>query len=120
MKIKNIVAGFGLSLAALGAMAQANTPGLDQRQANQERRIQQGAESGSLTEREINRLKHGQDRVERIEDRAKADGTVTPRERARLQHAEDVQSQRIYQQKHDRQHDFNHNGRVDRPRRAVR
>lgn len=118
MKIKNILAMCGLSVFALGAMAQANTPGVDQRQINQEQRIQQGIQSGSLTEREANRLERGQDKVERIEDRAKADGKVTPRERARLQHAENVQSERIYQQKHDRQHDYNHNGRVDRPRRA--
>lgn len=28
--------------------------------------------------------------------------------------AQDVQSQRIYDQKQDRRHDYNHNGRVDR------
>jgi hypothetical protein len=52
-----------------------------------------------------------------MESRAKADGVVTRGERARLHQAQDVQSRRIYNQKHDRQHDFNHNGRVDRPHR---
>lgn len=100
--------------APLLAFAQG-TPGVDQRQANQEQRIQQGVQSGSLTPREAARLERGQEHVQNLEDKAKADGKVTPRERARLQHAENVQSRRIYNEKHDRQHDFNHNGRVDRP-----
>lgn len=106
-----------LSLGAGAVFAQANTPGVDQRQANQERRIDQGVASGALTPREANRLEAGQARVNRMENRAKADGVVTGAERARLQQAQDVQSARIYRQKHDAQHDFNHNGRVDRPRR---
>jgi hypothetical protein len=99
------------------AFAQANTPRVDQRQANQERRIEQGLASGSLTQREANRLEHGQQRIDRLEQRAKADGVVTRQERARLHHAQEVQGRRIAMQKHDRQHDYNHNGRVDRPAR---
>ena len=98
-------------------VAQAQTPStpvLDQRQANQEQRIQQGVQSGSLTQRETARLDRGQDRVQRIEDKANADGTVTRKERIRMQHAQDVESKRIYRQKHDRQHDFNHDGKKDR------
>jgi len=99
------------------AFAQANTPRIDQRQANQEQRIDQGVASGSLTQREANRLERGQQHVENMETRAKSDGVVTRRERARLEHAENVQSRHIYEQKHDRQHDYNHNGVVDHPRR---
>lgn len=110
-----IVAAIAFALP-IAAFAQANTPRVDQRQANQEQRIDQGIASGSLTQREANRLERGQQHVDNIENRAKADGVVTKRERARLEHAQDVQSRRIYAQKHDRQHDFNHNGRVDRPR----
>lgn len=105
-----------LAIPAL-AFAQANTPRVDQRQANQEQRIDQGVASGSLTQREANRLERGQQHVDNMEARAKADGVVTGRERARLHQAQDVQSRRIYAQKHDRQHDYNHNGRVDRPAR---
>lgn len=119
MKTKQLFAALGLTVAVTGAFAQTNTPNIDQRQANQEQRIQQGVQSGSLTEREANRLDRGQNRVERMEDKAKADGNVTARERQRLQHAENVQSRHVYQQKHDRQHDFNHNGKVDRPRRQA-
>ena len=101
----------------LTVLAQTATPGVDQRQANQEARIQQGVQSGSLTPREANRLERGQDRVERMEDRAKADGQVTVKERERLQRADNHQSRDIRREKHDRQHDLNHDGRKDRPHR---
>jgi hypothetical protein len=116
MKIVKTIAVLSLVLPAL-AFAQANTPRVDQRQANQEQRIDQGVASGSLTQREANRLDHGQQHVDNMENRAKADGVVTRGERARLHQAQEVQSGRIYAQKHDRQHDYNHNGQVDRPRR---
>lgn len=100
----------------LAAFAQSpKTPRFDHRQANQEKRIQQGAQSGTLTPREEARLEKGQDRLQAKEDKAKADGTVTPRERARLQRAENKQSARIYRQKHDNQNDLNQDGKLDRP-----
>ncbi len=100
-------------VAPLLALAQP-TPGIDQRQANQEQRIQQGVQSGSLTPREAARLEQGQTHVQNMENRAKADGVVTAGERARIQNAQDNQSKRIAKQKHDRQQDYNHNGRMDR------
>lgn len=104
-----------LSLALpLAALAQTATPNIDQRQARQQARIEQGVQSGSLTPREAARLERGQAHVARMEGRAKADGVVTARERAHLQQAENRQSREIRQQKHDRQHDLNHDGRVDR------
>ena len=115
MKSLNAIFAVLALIAPLAVQAQS-TPGFDQRQANQEQRIQQGVQSGALTSQEAARLERGQDRLQRLEDKAKADGTVTKQERARLQHAENVESKRIYRQKHDRQHDFNHNGKVDRPR----
>jgi len=115
MKTIKTIAVLAIALPTL-AFAQANTPRVDQRQANQEQRIDQGVASGSLTQREANRLERGQQHVDNMENRAKADGVVTRGERARLHQAQDVQSDRIYRQKHDRQHDYNHNGRVDRRR----
>lgn len=114
-----------LGVLALGAMplwaqAQNAMPGVDQRQLNQERRIEQGVASGSLTPREAARLERGQAHVERMETRAQADGTVTRAERQRIEHAQDVQSRQIYREKHDRQHDFNHDGQRDRPARHHR
>ncbi|AXS80667.1 hypothetical protein [Dechloromonas sp. HYN0024] len=116
MQIAKSIAILSLVLPSL-VFAQANTPRVDQREANQERRIEQGVASGSLTQREANRLERGQQRVDNMEARAKADGVVTRQERGQLNHAQNVQSRRIYNEKHDRQHDYNHNGRVDRPHR---
>lgn len=93
----------GLSLLPLSAFAQTATPGIDQRQANQEKRIDQGVGSGQLNKRETKRLEKGQARVNRMENRAKADGKVTKKERAHVQHAQNTQSKRIYRQKHDAQ-----------------
>ncbi|MDD3380211.1 MAG: hypothetical protein PHD68_03235 [Rugosibacter sp.] len=104
-----------VTLFTASAMAQTATPRVDQRQINQQQRIDQGVSSGTLTEKEAARMERGQTRVENLEDRAKSDGTVTNRERARMHHSQDVQSSRIYQQKHDRQNDMNHDGRIDRP-----
>jgi uncharacterized membrane protein YebE (DUF533 family) len=115
MKTIKTVAFLAVALPTL-AFAQANTPRVDQRQANQEQRIDQGVASGSLTQREANRLERGQQHVDNMENRAKADGVVTRGERARLHQAQDVQSARFHRQKHDRQHDYNHNGRIDRRR----
>ena len=80
MKIVKTLAVLSLVLPAI-AFSQANTPLVDQRQANQERRIDQGVASGSLTQREANRLDRGQDRVDNMENRAKSDGVVTRGER---------------------------------------
>jgi len=88
----------------LPAFAQTDsTKRIDQRQLNQERRIEQGVNSGTLNEREAARLDRGQARVEKMEDKASADGKVTMKERARIEHAQDQQSRRIYREKHDRQ-----------------
>ena len=106
MKTKLLIAASLAAISAaitLPAYAQTATPGIDQRQMNQEQRIDQGIASGQLTQRETNRLERGQDRVDNLENRAKSDGVVTARERARVQHAQNVESKRIYRQKHDRQ-----------------
>jgi hypothetical protein len=82
----------------------AATPGVDQRQQRQERRIDQGQASGQLTPREARRLEREQKGIARAEHRAQADGTVTARERARLHHQQNQASRDIRRQKHDRQH----------------
>ena len=118
--IRSILATSALTvLFASNVMAQANTPRFDQRQANQDKRIDAGVASGRLTENEAARLDKGQDRLESMEDKAKADGVVTKHERARLQQAENVQSRHIARQKHDRQNDRNHDGKNDRHARRT-
>ena len=122
--MKALAIAVALIIAAPSAFAQTgSTPApnaqqrIDQRQTNQERRIEQGEKSGALTSREANRLENGQARVHKVEQKAAADGTITRKEAAHVQHAQNVESRRIARQKLDRQHDFNHDGRKDLPRR---
>lgn len=98
---------------ALPVLAQTNTPSIDHRQQNQQQRIDQGVQSGALTNREANHLEKAQERIQGMEDKAKSDGSVTSQERKRLQQAENVQSRHINRQKNDRQHDSNHDGMKD-------
>lgn len=104
--LKPILAALSLTVASVVALAQpgaAATPGIDQRQANQEKRIDQGVASGQLTKRETRRLEREQNAINRAEDKAKADGVVTAKERRRVHHAQNRASRDIKRQKHDAQ-----------------
>mgnify|MGYP001413453548 CR=1 FL=1 len=90
-----------ITTLSLAAQAQTNTPRVDQRQANQERRIDQGVAAGSLSASEAARLERQQDRVDHMENRAKSDGQVTRRERAKLHAAQDHSSRTIARKKHN-------------------
>jgi hypothetical protein len=79
----------------------AGTPVLNDRQAQQEKRIEQGIRSGELTRTETARLAKGQVELQRMENRAKRDGEVTHKERARLHNKANVESRKIHRQKHD-------------------
>ena len=77
-----------------------------QRNANQERRIENGVKNGSLTNREAANLERGQARVDRKEANADADGHIGAGEQQNIQSAENHQSRRIHREKHnDRKHD---------------
>ncbi len=103
--MKTMVLAVGMLMLGMSGMvfAEAETPVIDQRQANQEKRIDQGVASGQLNEREANRLNKQQEHINKIEDKAKADGVVTKGERARIDHAQDRASRHIAREKHDRQ-----------------
>ncbi len=98
-----------LMIAALPGLALAQSSGttsterIDKRQANQQKRIDEGVKSGQLTQKEAARLQKGQDRVQRMEDKAKADGKVTKKERRHIEKAQDRQSKKIAREKHDKQ-----------------
>ena len=90
-------------LAAAQATDTTSTKRTDQRQANQEKRIEQGEKSGQLNQKEAKKLEKGQAHVQKMENKAVADGKVTPKERARIEKAQNQQSRRIYREKHDKQ-----------------
>jgi tellurite resistance protein len=91
-------AAFAQAAAPAGA---ASTPRVDQRQENQEKRIEQGKASGELTPRETRRLNREQNVIDKAEAHAKADGTVSAAERRRLHKMQQRASRDIARQKHD-------------------
>jgi hypothetical protein len=107
MNVKFALAGVIVAALSAPVLAQStgttSTPRIDKRQAEQEKRIQQGVESGQLTGKEANRLEKGQAHVQTMENKAMADGAMTKKERAHIEHAQNVQSKKIYRQKHDKQ-----------------
>ncbi|MGH6625206.1 MAG: hypothetical protein ACRECD_01450 [Burkholderiaceae bacterium] len=108
MKIQTLIAALALA-AAGGAFAQTSpadptaTPRVDQREANQQKRIDQGVASGQLTPREAARMEKRQAKIHADEAAVKADGMVTRAERRKLHREQDRASRAIYRQKHDRQ-----------------
>lgn len=72
-----------------------------QRNIDQQARIKQGVDSGSLTKRETASLERGQAHVARKEAAAGANGHVGAGEQARIQSAESAQSKRVHHKKHD-------------------
>lgn len=97
------VAVIGIVALAVAPPALAQETRADRRQDRQEQRIDKGVQSSALTPRETGKVERGQQHVESLETKAQADGKVTAREKVRLEHAQDVQSKRIYNQKHDKQ-----------------
>lgn len=99
------VAAASAVLAALPVAASAAPwQPIHQRQANLERRIDQGVRSGELNRREAARLR-GQFRdIERLEAHYRYTGhRLSPSERADLDRRYDRLSDHVYAQKHDNQ-----------------
>jgi hypothetical protein len=72
-----------------------------QRNVNQQKRIQNGMDNGSLTNREAGKLERGQAHVNGREANAAANGRVGAGEQRRIQSAENRQSGRIFRKKHN-------------------
>lgn len=106
MNMKTLMAVLALSVGGL-AMAQTPTapatPKLDQREANQQARIDQGVASGQLTAKETNRLDKREAKLNADEAAAKADGKLTRAERRKLHREANRDSKAIHKQKHDAQ-----------------
>ncbi|TWJ32705.1 hypothetical protein [Geobacter argillaceus] len=96
------IASFTSALLATAVYAgNTNDPGIQQREQNQEKRIQQGIKSGELTPKEAGRLETEQARIKQDEARMKADGNLTKKERAKLRREQNRASRDIYRKKHN-------------------
>lgn len=75
---------------------------VDQRQENQEQRIEEGVKDGSLNDREAKRLEHQQKRIEKREAKMRADGELSPKEKAKLNKMQKRASKTIARKKHNK------------------
>lgn len=107
LNLKTVAVGATMTLACIGAFAQAAsasaTPRIDKREVRQDQRIQQGVSSGQLNAKETYRLEKEQAVINKAEANAKSDGKVTKRERRHLDKMQDRASHDIHKQKHDKQ-----------------
>ena len=99
LKATLLVGALVLTTAAYADSTQ--TLRIDQRQQNQEQRIDQGVQSGALTPRETKTLDARENKIAANEAAAKADGKVTAGERARLRGEERRTSRAIVRKKHN-------------------
>ena len=79
---------------------------INERQRNQQKRIGEGVENGSLTPGETARLEKQEGAIHhevKTERRANG-GTLTAQERRQVNRQQNRESKRIYRQKHDAQH----------------
>ncbi|MBZ5553361.1 MAG: hypothetical protein LAO21_11620 [Acidobacteriia bacterium] len=98
-----LACGVFLFALTLPILAGTRTPGINQRQARQQARINQGIRSGQLTYREARGLESREGKIQADKLFAKSDGKVTPAERRQLNRELNRTSRGIYRQKHDGQ-----------------
>jgi hypothetical protein len=104
----SIAAAAALCIPAIAQEASTTTPGtkspvINERRQNQQERIGNGVENGSLTAGEAAKIEHKETKLNREVRNMKSDGTFTTAERARVRRQENSLSRNIYRQKHDAQ-----------------
>ncbi len=92
-----------LAHPALSRAEEGTTDASDQRQENQEKRIEEGVASGELTKKEAHRLKKQQKHIGKVEEKMEADGELSKKEAHKLNKMQNHASKAIHAQKHDRQ-----------------
>jgi hypothetical protein len=86
----------------IGTAAFAQTVQQDQqRDVNQQQRIEQGLQSGQLSTREAGELEREQQHVDKMQARDLRNGSISPAEQARLNAAQNKASADIYDAKHN-------------------
>ena len=106
MNVRTLITAAIVSTIAGTALAQAptpstNTPVIDKRAANQDKRIEAGKASGQLTAKEAASVDKRDAKLDANIAAAKADGTVTKKERAKLTAQENRNSKVIHHKKHN-------------------
>ncbi len=89
-------AAFGASFAA---SAQTNAANTTQRDVNQQQRIENGLQNGTITTRENAELQRDEAHVDKLQAKDMKNGSLSPAEKARLTAAQNKTSQDIHQAK---------------------
>lgn len=91
------------SLFVQNASARTKVP-VDQRETNQEQRIQQGVQSGRLTPQQATKLERKEAKIRDREAKYKADGKISRREHHKLERKLDRANRDIGKAERDRSH----------------
>lgn len=116
----------GLILASLcfGGVVQAKhyDSNIDQREAEQQQRIQEGLQSGALTPQEAARLEAEQQQIQALKAKMLADGKLSPKEKVTLDQLQEKADRDIYRLKHNNQVAYPRcdNNRCEKPWRVDR
>ena len=101
MKPRIMIAAAAVALIGFTVPNLVQAGPIKNREANQQKRIQQGVNSGELTGKETTRLEKEQGKIEADRQKALADGTMTKKEKAKLTREQDRASRDIYRLKHN-------------------
>jgi hypothetical protein len=87
----------------MGAMLTGTTSfaQIRQRQENQQDRIGEGVENGTLSPKETSRLENQEARLNKEIRHDRQNGGLTPQDRRQINHQQNVLSRKIYRTKHD-------------------
>ena len=101
MKITSLVAASTIVAATAVTALPAQADRIDNRQARQMERIEQGVRSGQLTRFEARKLIAQQHDIAKLERKFERDGRLTPAERQQLTMLQNRASRMIFQEKND-------------------
>ena len=96
-----ILAALAASALSTAALADTVAEQDQQRDVNQQERIEQGLKSGELSTKEAGQLERDEQHVDHMEARDLKNGSISPTEQARLNAAENKTSNAIYADKHN-------------------
>ena len=80
---------------------------IEQREGNQEHRIEQGVKKGKLTPQEQERLKNQQEEIEKERQDAMEDGKMTKKEKKQIHHDQNQLGKDIHHKKHNKKNEKN-------------
>ena len=89
------------SVLSTAAWAQTTAEQDQQRDVNQQERIEQGLKSGELSTKEAGSLERDEQHVDRMEAKDLKNGSISPAEQAKLNAAQNKTSNAIYNDKHN-------------------